>query len=166
MKALEFCPCSVKKWRDKYAILYSPGSLFFFQSQAEGMWPRNPGAKLATNLLSALLSYLLGPDYSTIICFLSVLDTKRCAIGIFLLNCSLRFITYSVSTALWLSKRLGFVCSSVSLWAWELSVEVLLLMTAGWACNWLVDMSVFISDVSVGAEERSGGGNERNLLHL
>lgn len=38
-----------------------------------------------------------------------------------------------------------------------MTVEILLPMTAGQSHNWLVDMSLSITDVSIGAEHWSGG---------
>lgn len=39
----------------------------------------------------------------------------------------------------------------------EMTVEILLPMTAGQSHNWLVDMSLSITDISIGAEHWSGG---------
>lgn len=56
-----------------------------------------------------------------------------------------------------LSVRCIFRLSEASVSETEMTLEMLLLMTAGQSHNWLVDMSLPITDVSIGAEHWSWG---------
>lgn len=65
--------------------------------------------------------------------------------------CTLQLIEYAFSTALLFSKSLESVWPPVTAFS-EITVEILLPMTAGQSHNWLVDTSLSITDVSIGAE--------------
>lgn len=87
--------------------------------------------------------------------------------------CTLQLIEYAFSTALLFSKSFEsvwrpvtafFQLSEVSVSETEMTVDILLPKTAGQSHNWLVDKSLSITDVSIGAEHWMG---ERNpLLYL
>ena len=160
--------------------LHVPPPPLFFKSQTEGLWPRNPALKMGTNSLSALLSALLGPSLITAPSFSLLVRsghththththtqtyTHSCGTApdahlyfaahwICLCNCIIIFYKPWICVA---SCHCVFRLSEVSESETEMTAEILLPMTAGQSHNWLVDVSLSITDVSIGAEHWSGG---------